>query len=83
MENLDKIQELLEQAKEHADKLYNKNTKNAAPKLRKVFQELKALCTEGRKEALDFQKNIGPKRSKGSKKGGSDDASGDEEESDE
>ena len=75
MDTLTKIEELLEQARKHADKLYNKNTKNAAPKLRKVYQEIREACMDGRKEALAHQKSIGPKKSKRSAAGtdGSDD----------
>lgn len=62
MDSLNKIEELLAQARTHGEKLYEKDTKNAAPKLRKVYQEIKALCMEGRKEALAHQKSIAPKR---------------------
>lgn len=84
MDTLTKIEELLAQARTHGGKLYEKDTKNAAPKLRKVYQDIRALCMEGRKEALAHQKSIAPKRKRVAKKDEADAeaASDDAEESD-
>lgn len=85
MDTLNKIEELIAQARTHGEKLYEKETKNAAPKLRKVYQDIKALCMEGRKEALTHQKAIAPKRKRKAedKTGGdADEAEADDSDSD-
>lgn len=58
MDTLTKMEELVAKMRVEADKLYEKNVKASAPKLRKQCQELKGLCQISRAEALAHQKSI-------------------------
>lgn len=78
MENITKLKELVELAESHANKLYNKNTKVAATKLRGTMQDLKKLAQTIRVEALEHVKNMPTKHR--AKKGDEEDG---EEEADE
>ena len=62
MDNITKLEELVAEAKIHANKLYNKNVKNAAPKLRATCQNIKKLCQEIRVEGHEYKNNLPTKR---------------------
>lgn len=54
MEHLNKMEDMVEDAKEEANKFYNKKNKSAGIRLRKIMQELKTLAQEIR---VDVQGN--------------------------
>lgn len=62
MENIEKLEELVAQAKSHASKLYTKNTKAAAAKLRATCQEIKTVCQDIRVNSLEFRQGLPTKR---------------------
>lgn len=62
MDNIEKLEELVAQAKTHANKLYNKNTKASATKLRTTCQDIKKLCQEIRVNALEYRQGLPTKR---------------------
>lgn len=62
MENIEKLEELVAQAKSHASKLYTKNTKAAATKLRNTCQDIKKLCQDIRVNSLEYRQGLPTKR---------------------
>lgn len=58
MENIEKLKELVAQAEVHATKLYAKNTKAAATKLRNSCQDIKKLCQDIRNNSLEFRNGL-------------------------
>jgi hypothetical protein len=62
MNNIQKLKDLVEQAEIHATKLYEKNVKVSATKLRGIMQEIKAVSQEIRVDALGHQKDMPTKK---------------------
>lgn len=58
METIAEMEALLAEMKADADKLYVKNTKAYAVKLREKYQKMKLLAQRGRVEALTHHNNI-------------------------
>jgi vacuolar-type H+-ATPase subunit H len=58
MSRIEEITKLVEQAKGHADRLYNKNVKKAATDYRNVLLEITKVIKEERPSALEFSRNI-------------------------
>ena len=58
MENYQKLEELVKEARITGDKLYNKNIMSAAPDTRKTLMEISKLVSIMRKDALDTQKKL-------------------------
>ena len=55
MNSIEKLENLTALAKTQSERLYQKNVKNAATKLRATMQEIKAVAQTIRKEALEHQ----------------------------
>lgn len=64
MELIAAMETLVASMRSEADKLYNRNVKASAPKLRKQCQDLKNLCQACRNQALTHQKSIPVKAGK-------------------
>jgi len=58
MDNITKLKLLVEDADLQAKKLYEKNVKVSATKLRATMQDIKKMCQEIRNHALDYQHNL-------------------------
>jgi hypothetical protein len=55
---IEELQEILEQAKKDYDKVYNRNNKAAATRLRKSFQDVSKKCKYARKQVMEHKKSI-------------------------
>jgi hypothetical protein len=62
MNNIQKLKDLVEQSEVHATKLYEKNIKISATKLRGIMQEIKKVSQEIRVEALSHQHDMPTKK---------------------
>lgn len=58
MDKIEKLEQLIREARDDADKFYNKENKAAGTRLRKHMQELKNVAQEIRTEVTD-KKNQG------------------------
>lgn len=58
MDNIAKLKLLVEEAEMQGNKLYVKNVKVAATKLRATMQDIKKMCQVVRNDALAFQHNL-------------------------
>jgi hypothetical protein len=56
MEQLDQLQELIDAAREDADKFFNKGTKAAGTRLRKHMQNIKAVAQDVRTVVTEANK---------------------------
>lgn len=75
MENLAKIVELAQQAKENGTKLYDQNVKKYGTETRNVLMEIKKLCDASRKEANEYRKQMPTKKAQAGGSGKTDKAS--------
>jgi len=55
---IEKLQRILEEAKKDYDKVYNRNNKAAATRLRKSFQDVAKQCKVARKQVIQHKRNI-------------------------
>lgn len=55
---IEKLQEILEQAKLDYTKVYDRNNKAAATRLRKSFQDVAKLCKTARKQVIEHKRTI-------------------------
>jgi len=78
MDNITKLKLLVEEAEMQSNKLYVKNVKVAATKLRATMQDIKKVCQDIRKSALDHQHNL-PTKTRPGKDGGAAAGEADEE----
>ena len=62
MDNFAKLKALVDEADSHANKLYVKNVKVAATKLRASMQDIKNIAQDIRIDALNHQKGMPTKR---------------------
>ena len=53
MDKIEKLEELVRQAREEAEKFYNKENKAAGTRLRKHMQDLKNIAQEVRNEVTE------------------------------
>lgn len=58
MDKLAQLKEILAKSESEANKLYNKNNKSAAARLRGHMQTLKVLAQEIRVDALEYKKSL-------------------------
>lgn len=62
MEKYDELKAVIESIEDDVNKLYEKDVKAAAPRIRKAMQEVKRLAQEIRVDAQDHKASIGSKR---------------------
>jgi hypothetical protein len=55
---IEKLQDMLEQAKLDFVKVYEKNNKAAATRLRKSFQDVAKQCKLARKQVIEHKRSI-------------------------
>lgn len=55
---IEKLQEMLEDAKKDYKKVYEKDNKAATTRLRKSFQDVAKMCKVARKQAIEHKQNI-------------------------
>lgn len=58
MEKYEQLKNLVEECENDFVKLYEKNVKAAAPRIRKIMQEIKVLAHEIRKDAQEHKTSI-------------------------
>lgn len=58
MEKYEQLKNLVEECANDIVKLYEKNVKAAAPRIRKTMQEIKAIAQEIRKDAQEYKASI-------------------------
>lgn len=62
MDNLNEILALAQTAVDEGSSLYERDVKAAGARVRKALQELKVKAHAAKKESLEYQKSIGPKK---------------------
>lgn len=62
MEKYDELKAVIESIEEDVNKLYEKDVKAAAPRIRKAMQEVKRLAQEIRVDAQEHKAGIGSKK---------------------
>ena len=55
---IEELQEILEQAKKDYAKVYDKDNKAAATRLRKSFQDVAKKCKVARKQVIEHKKTV-------------------------